>query len=168
MLTYFPTNLDIFHHASCNRSDSCTRMTPGCCYTQTSSRYNRECFLRIRSDLQVKQHFQRSVKFTVFFKTLHLNQALQVFIYLGFNIAFNTCTGHTMMGSFVGRGNQYIQSVKVLYCKRPTIGKQLPTFRHKIWGLNRRPQRWEASVLPLRHRGLLPDIEQICKITTSY
>ena len=31
------------------------------------------------------------------------------------------------MGSFVGRGNQYIQLVKVLYCKLPTIGKQLPT-----------------------------------------
>ena len=25
------------------------------------------------------------------------------------------------------RGNQYIQLVKVLYCKLPTIGKQLPS-----------------------------------------
>ena len=30
--------------------------------------------------------------------------------------------------------------VKVLYCKLPTIGKELPTFPHKDWGLNRRPQ----------------------------
>ena len=27
-----------------------------------------------------------------------------------------------------GRGNQYIQLVKVLYCKLPTNGKQLPAF----------------------------------------
>ena len=32
------------------------------------------------------------------------------------------------MGSWNGRGNQYIQLVKVLYCKLPTNGKQLPTF----------------------------------------
>ena len=31
------------------------------------------------------------------------------------------------MGSFVGRGNQYIQMVKVLYSKLPTISKQIPT-----------------------------------------
>ena len=53
------------------------------------------------------------------------------------------------MSSFVGRGNQYIQLVKVLYCKLPTIGKQLPTFPHMVWGLNRQPQIWKVSVLPL-------------------
>ena len=58
-----------------------------------------------------------------------------------------------MMGSFVGRGNQYIQWGKVLYCKLPTIGKQLPALPHKVWGLNQRPQRWEPSVLSLHHRG---------------
>ena len=46
------------------------------------------------------------------------------------------CTGHITKGSFVGRANQYIQLVKVLYCKLPTIGKQLPTFPHKVQGLN--------------------------------
>ena len=51
------------------------------------------------------------------------------------------------MGSFVGRGNQYIQLVKVLYCKVLTIGNQLPTFPHKVRDLNHRPQRWEVSVL---------------------
>ena len=30
------------------------------------------------------------------------------------------------MGSFMGRGNQYMWVVKVLYCKLPTNGKQLP------------------------------------------
>ena len=59
-----------------------------------------------------------------------------------------------MMGSFVGSGNQYIQLVKVLYCNLPTIGKRLPTFPHKVRGLNYRPQRWEGSVLPLHHRDL--------------
>ena len=29
------------------------------------------------------------------------------------------------------------------------LGKQLSTFPHKVRGLNRQPQRWEASVLPL-------------------
>ena len=33
-----------------------------------------------------------------------------------------------MTGSWEGRGNQYIQLVKVLYCKLPTSGKQLPAF----------------------------------------
>ena len=63
------------------------------------------------------------------------------------------CTGHVPTGSFVGRGNQYILLVKVLYCKLLTIGKQLPTFLHKVRGLYHRPQRWEVSVLPLDHRG---------------
>ena len=50
-----------------------------------------------------------------------------------------------MKVSFMVRGNQYIQLVRVLYCKLLTIGKKLSTFP----GLNCRPQRWEASVLPL-------------------
>ena len=33
-----------------------------------------------------------------------------------------------MTGSFMGRGNQYIQFVKVLYCNLLTNGKQLPAF----------------------------------------
>ena len=32
------------------------------------------------------------------------------------------------MGNLKGRGNQYIQFVRVLYCKLPTSGKQLPAF----------------------------------------
>ena len=32
------------------------------------------------------------------------------------------------MGSWKGRGNQYIQFVRVLYCKLPTNSKQLPAF----------------------------------------
>ena len=63
---------------------------------------------------------------------------------------FNT-VGHIMTGSFMGRNNHYIQLVKVLCCKLPNIGKQLLPLLHRVWSLDQRPQRWEASVLPLRH-----------------
>ena len=58
------------------------------------------------------------------------------------------------MGSWKGRGNQYIQFIRVLYCKLPTNGKQLPAFRlEAVPGTEPRPQRWEARVLPICHRG---------------
>ena len=65
---------------------------------------------------------------------------------------FQHCTGHITMGSWKGRGNQYIQFVRVLYCKLPTNGKQLPAFPLEAVPVSR-PQRWEARVLPLCHRG---------------
>ena len=69
---------------------------------------------------------------------------------------FQHCTGHITMGSWKGRGNQYIQLVKVLYCKLPTNSKQLPAFPLEAMpGTEPRPQRWEARVLPLCHRGPL-------------
>ena len=37
-----------------------------------------------------------------------------------------------MMGSWKGTGNQYIQLVKVLYCKLPTNGKRLPVFPFEV------------------------------------
>ena len=36
---------------------------------------------------------------------------------------------------------QYKQLVTVLYCKLPTIGKQLPSFTHKVRVLTHLPQR---------------------------
>ena len=33
-----------------------------------------------------------------------------------------------MTGSWKGRGNQYIEFTRVVYCKLPTNGKQLPAF----------------------------------------
>ena len=61
---------------------------------------------------------------------------------------FQHCTGHITTNSWKGRGNQYIQLVKVLYCKLPTKGKQLPAFPlEDIPGIE--PiQRWEARGLP--------------------
>ena len=64
-----------------------------------------------------------------------------LFIYLfGVLHRFQHCTGHITTGSWKGRGNQYIQFVRILYCKLPTNGKQLPTFPLEA-----------ARVLPLCH-----------------
>ena len=73
---------------------------------------------------------------------------------------FQHCTGHITTGSWKGRGIQYIQFARVLYCKLPTNGKQLPAFPHKaLTGIEPRPQRWEARVLPLCHRGPPPNLK---------
>ena len=73
----------------------------------------------------------------------------------GFLRPFQHCIRHITTGSWKGRGNQYIEFARVLYCKLPTNGKQLPAFPHKaLTGIEPRPQRWEARVLPLYHRGL--------------
>ena len=78
-----------------------------------------------------------------------------LFIYLfGVLRRFQHCTGHITTGSWKGRGNQYIEFARVLYCKLPINGKQLPAFPHKaLTGIEPRPQRWEARVLPLCHHG---------------
>ena len=80
---------------------------------------------------------------------------LLLFIYLfGILRRFQHCTGHITTGSWKGRGNQYIEFIRVLYCKLPTNGKQLPAFPlEAVLGIEPRPQRWEARVLPLCHRG---------------
>ena len=82
---------------------------------------------------------------------------VNLFIYLfGILRHFQHCTGHITTGSWKGRGKQCIQFVRVLYCKLPTNGKQLPAFSHEAMpGIEPRPQRWEARVLPLYHRGPL-------------
>ena len=68
---------------------------------------------------------------------------------------FQHCTGHITTGSWKGRGNQYIEFARVVYCKLPTNGKQLPAFPlTAMMGIEPRPQRWEAKVSPLCHRGL--------------
>ena len=62
---------------------------------------------------------------------------IYLFIYFGLNmIVFNTVQVISRWVVLWGRGNQYIQLVKVLYCKLLTIGKPLPTFPHKVRGLN--------------------------------
>ena len=80
---------------------------------------------------------------------------IQYLFYLfGVLCHFQHCTGHITTVSWKGRGNQYIQLIKVLYCKLPTNGKQLPAFPlEAMLGTNPGPQRWEARVLPLCHNG---------------
>ena len=105
--------------------------------------------------------FCTTLRYHIFIINFGLVRYSQLWKFLSLNLIylievlchFQHCTGHITMGSFVGRGNQYIQLVKVLYCKLPTINKQPPTFPHKDWGLIRRPQTWEVSVLPLCHHG---------------
>ena len=78
-----------------------------------------------------------------------------LFIYWGFTLLSTLYC--IMTGSWKGRRNQYIQFVRVLYSKLPTNGKQLPTFPlEAVQGIEPWPQRWEARVLPLCHRGPPP------------
>ena len=82
---------------------------------------------------------------------------------------FQHCTGHITTGIWKGRGNQYIQLVKVLYCKLLTNGKQPPTFPLEVepW-TEPRPQRWEARVLPLCHRGPWMHLLRISRWSLGY
>ena len=59
---------------------------------------------------------------------------------------FQHCIGHITTGSWKGRGNQYIEFARVVYCKLPTNGKQLPAFPlTAMTGIDPRPQRWEIE-----------------------
>ena len=73
-----------------------------------------------------------------------------------------------MMSSFVGRGNQFIQLVKVLYFKLLTNGKKLPTFPHMVQGLDYRPQRWETRVLVCRGNKYLILFELFVPLKSIY
>ena len=80
---------------------------------------------------------------------------ISLFIYLfGVLHRFQHCAGHIKTISWKGRGNQYIEFVRVLYCNLPTNSKELTAFPlEAMMGIEPRPQRWEARVLPLCHRG---------------
>ena len=68
---------------------------------------------------------------------------------LGVLRRFQHCTGHITTGSWKGRGNQYKKFARVLYCKLPTNGKQLPAFPlMAMTGIEPRPQRWDVTTLP--------------------
>ena len=71
---------------------------------------------------------------------------MALFFYLfiwGFNITVNTVK--VVSRTFVGRRDLYIQFAKFLYCTLLIISKEL--------GLELLTSGWEASVLPLYHRG---------------
>ena len=80
---------------------------------------------------------------------MYMYVCMQFFLF-GVLRRFQHCTGHITTGSWKGRGNQYIQFARVVYCKLLTNGKQLPAFPLKaMTGIQPRPQRWEARVLPV-------------------
>ena len=55
--------------------------------------------------------------------------------------------------------------VRVLYCKLPTNGKQLPAFPLEAMpGTNPQSQRWEPRVLPLCHHGPFPVLQFILSV----
>ena len=59
-----------------------------------------------------------SVSFFVYLDYSRTNEHIYLFEVLH---RFQHCSGHIMMGSFMGRGNQCIKLDKDLYCKLPTI-----------------------------------------------
>ena len=71
-----------------------------------------------------------SKKFAKFALVLSLSAFNHLF---GVLCLFQHYTGHITTGSFVGGGHQYIQLLKILYCKLLIISYQLPTFPHKVW-----------------------------------
>ena len=75
---------------------------------------------KLSSMVYAPQHFIKKIHQMLF--------SFICFICLGFLCRCQHCTGHITTGSWKGIGNQYIQLVKVLYCKLPTNGKQLPAF----------------------------------------
>ena len=82
---------------------------------------------------------------------------------------FQHCTGHITTGSWKGRGNQHIQLVKVLYCKLPTKGKQLPALPlEAVPGTEPRPQRWEARLYPLLRPSIYLFIWGFASLSTLY
>ena len=103
---------------------------------------------------------------------VHCSDTLWVdlFIYLfGVLRRFQHCTGHITTGSWKGRGNHYIEFARVLYCKLPTNGKQLPAFPlEAVTGIEPRPRMWEARVLPLCHRGPSLWVENFNEIPLSH
>ena len=75
-------------------------------------------------------------------------KVVSIVYFFGVLRCFQHYTGHITTSSWKGRGNQYIQLVKVLYCKLLTNGKQIPAFPLEVGsGSEPRSQRWEARVL---------------------
>ena len=66
-----------------------------------------------------------TINFHIFKCKIHYYEDFYLF---GVLRRFQHCTGYITTGSWKGRGNQYIEFARVVYCKLPTNGKQLPAF----------------------------------------
>ena len=93
----------------------------------------KSCFIHLRDFRNIRQFLTHDA-------------AVSVYCLFGVLRRFQHCTGHITMGSWKGRGNQYIEFARVLYCKLPTNGKQLPAFPlEAMTGIEPRPQRWRRE-----------------------
>ena len=84
-----------------------------------------------RPDLNATCHHRKSLSFWLQSRFNlsgeHSRKRLKIYLFRVLR-HFQHCTGHIMTRSWKGRGNQYIQFVRVLYCKLTTNSKQLPAF----------------------------------------
>ena len=78
---------------------------------------------------------------------------IYLFIYWGFYVAFNTVQVISQWVVLWAEETSTYSWSRFCTVNLLTIGTQPPTFPHRVRGLNRGPQRREASVLPLRHCG---------------
>ena len=88
---------------------------------------------------QVSEYFKVSL-FKVFYISCKRQSYIYLFIWVLTSLSTH-CIGHITTGSFMGRGNQYILLVKVLYGKLLTNSKQLPAFPHIGPGIERGGRR---------------------------
>ena len=85
-----------------------------------------EAFTWVLSLCASRDHFFSLFFVIIIFLSLDFHDLFHLFgVFL---CHFQHCMCHITTGSWEGRGNQYIQLVKVLYCKLPTNGKPLPAF----------------------------------------
>ena len=81
------------------------------------------------SVVSTPSQYSQLIGFLISFVKICCLLFIYLFIYLfGVLCHFQHCIGHITTGSWKGRGKQYIQFARVLYCKLPTNGKQLPAF----------------------------------------
>ena len=109
---------------------------------------------------------------------IYVMRYIYLFYLFGVLRCFQHCTGHIMTGSWKGRGNQYIQFVRVLYCKLLTSGKQLPAFplEESNPGLRggRRECYHSATVAPVMRYKLDANVKAstcrstLCKLKLQY
>ena len=113
----------------------------------------KSCFISLR-DLHHIRRFLSVDTSVVIANALVSSCLVCLFVYLGFYVAFNTV--QVISRWVVGRAEETstyspLGFCTVLFC---TNGKQLPAFPlTAMMGIEPRPQRWEARVLPLCHRS---------------
>ena len=99
--------------------------------------------------------FDRTCQFIYLFDVLH---------------RFQHCADNITTGRSEGRGNQYIQLLKVLYCKLPTNSKQLAAFPLEFRpGSESQSLKWEARYSGLQNIFHVQCyIQEECKLNAMY